>query len=364
MRPRLTISAWIARVLFVLIATPLVVVLLVPTARSRVRTFLILGSAVPGSPVSLLERFTDPPVVKELTVFYGKTPLPADFYLPARVRRPLPAIVFAHGNVPEGRKEARMVKLAQSLARGGIAVLLPEIPTFAQYTFQAADIPYLRDAFRVLTAQPEVDPRRVGMGGISFSASFVMLAATDPLIANDVRAIFALGAYGDLTRLVEAMVTQHVPQSGRTFEATDGARKIVKENLLVQLPRRQHRTVEQAFKVGNLLRVHAALPALRTVLEPLRRTLSPEAHLDSLRAPVFLLASETDRTVPYEESISLAATRSADHARVLVTPLFSHVTYQAPPGERFAAFRAILRDGRALLRFTDTFFRTLRTPRE
>jgi uncharacterized protein len=103
--------------------------------------------------------------------------LVADFYRPADVRGPLPAIIVIGGS--GGGMDARTMWEARTLAEHGYATLqlayhlAPGLPT-ALHLFP---LEYFKTAIDWLSAQPAIDARRIGFVGTSYGGMVALLVA-------------------------------------------------------------------------------------------------------------------------------------------------------------------------------------------
>lgn len=144
---------------------------------------------------------------EELTVEIGGEAREATLYLPAR-RGPAPGWVVLHGLTVPGRHHAAMTRFVRSLAATGAAVLVPDVPAWRQLRLDVtAARTTLADASHWLAARPEVRPGGVGTIGFSFGATQALMAAADPSVQRDVRAVVGFGGYCDLQRMLRCLFT-------------------------------------------------------------------------------------------------------------------------------------------------------------
>lgn len=117
------------------------------------------------------------PVTTEVTVAVDGTRLGATIHAPASGGRH-PAVVLVHGGGAATR--AGLTDQADRLARSGVVALVYDKRT-AGYSFARRDYGQLADdavaLARLLRGRPEVDPRRVGLWGVSEGGWVVPLAA-------------------------------------------------------------------------------------------------------------------------------------------------------------------------------------------
>jgi acetyl esterase/lipase len=270
-------------------------------------------------------------------------------------------LVFGVNNV--GRNHPAIVRVADGLARSGVAVLVPDSQTLLEGRLEVAEIDGVVHAFETLAARPEVDPERVGIVGFSVGGSLALLAAADPDIADEVSWVNAFGAYADAAEYL-ASVAAHAYEAPDSVVAewipTELAREVYLQFLLDRVADPQDRgALEAAFadailaadrgpRDGHLrasLRTDAAravydLMVVRTLAEAREAiaalpaesgdfiaAISPAGSMAGLRADVHLMHERDDHHVPYVQSRALAAelTDAGRLARHTEFRLFDHV---------------------------------------
>jgi dienelactone hydrolase len=288
----------------------------------------------------------------------------AELWLPewASVERPAGAILLVFGVNNLGRNHPAIVRVADALARTGVAVLVPDSRTLLEGRLEVGEIGGVVDAFRLLAARPEIDRERLGIVGFSVGGSLALLAARNPSIANDVRWVNAFGAFAD-ARTYLAAVAAHAYADAREsvdWTPTPLAREVYLHFLLGRVQDVEDRAVlaaafEDAILAAERPSAHPTLRAgLRTdtarVIHDLLTArlpadalaaidalpdeslafidaISPARHLDGMRADVYLMHETEDHHVPFVESRALASAleqtgRLADHTEFR---LFDHV---------------------------------------
>jgi dienelactone hydrolase len=318
----------------------------------------LLLDAVPHAPFRLPTTAAGRPVAR--TVQLGQatsSATTASLWLPTHGSR-LPGIVIVVGAAPLGRHDPQAVQVARAFARAGRAVLVPDL-ALRTSTLSAADLQRITAAFDTLAALPGVDPRRVGLLGISWGGALAVVAAATPPLAAKVAFVATFGAFYDLVDLAGAVVTGATVYQGRTvpWHTVPDAAALVRSSLLSLLPPAQasavraaladadaHPTVPVPPKLtpaaravvalltnrdpAQVARLAAGLPAS---IQQVRRAFSPAFHAQGLRAPLLALHSTDDPAAPWTESALLvAAARAHDPggARLTLVHLFSHVTQQ------------------------------------
>ena len=299
----------------------------------------------------------------------------ATLYLPRRPR-PAPGWVVLHGLTVPGRRHKAMTRFVRSLAASGAAVLVPDVPAWRELTLdlEAARRTIAAGA-RHLARLPEVRPGGVGAVGFSFGATHALMAAADPEVQRDLRAVVSFGAYCDVRRMVRCTFTgEHEwGGEGHAVDPDPYGRWILAANFITAVPGLEgmedvraaaHELALEAGRRGvmawdaeydamkrelrgRLSPEGAAVwdllaPATGTVpadLEAARRLadamgvammerfpgLDPTPHLPNLRGRIILSHGRADRLIPYTETLRLQKLLPpALKPSVTITGLFAH----------------------------------------
>ena len=223
----------------------------------------------------------------------------ADLYAPAG-RGPHGGLVVTAGVHPIDKRDPVLARLAEGLARSGLAVLLVQSDALMADRIEPDEPRNLVLAFERLRAEPGVDGQRVGMLGFSAGASLAFLAATDPVIRDQVRTLVWLGGYYDAAELADEIAARH-------YDDTDW----------------NPHPLTQMVADKNLNGDRAALAAL-----------SPKSRVGDFRARTFVLVDRADPLVPWVHSRELASALPREHlARYVEFEIFEHVqpTRPVPP---------------------------------
>jgi dienelactone hydrolase len=292
---------------------------------------------------------------------------------PARSRR-LPGIVLVVGAAPLGRADPQAIQLARALVRAGRAVLVPNL-TLRTSTLDTADLQRITAAVQTLAALPQVNPRQVGLLGISWGGSLAVVAASAPPLATRVAFVATFGAFYDLADLAGAAVTGATIYHGHTirWHTQPEAAALARSALLVLLPPTQATAVQAALadaKTSGPARPALPPPARAVValltnrdparvarladelppsIQQVRKGFSPAFHLQGLRAPLLALHSTDDPAAPWTESALLVAAAAAHDpagAHLTLVHVFRYVTQQ-----RSLATPASLLDDWRLIRY-------------
>ncbi len=330
----------------------------------------LLGDIEAGPGPSDLKASTPAPSLKPVTVAGH----PADLWVPGE--EPLARLVLVPGLSEQGRRDARLVPLAQSLARARFLVLVPELPAARRLSADAADAAVIEAA---IDALPE-GPGPAGVAAISYAAGPAFLAAARA--GKRLGFVATLGAYQSTEAVVTFLATGAWRNPGETgWRQGRPARGSVwlfllanaaslpdagDRALLAEIARRRLAGIDAATLAGRLTPSGAAVLALAEENDPdaiPRRindlpsgmqnslealTLTPE-RLAGFAACAILVHGEEDPIVPPSESRRLAA-MLGDRAVLHVIPGLDHID---PRGLSLAGRLAMLESARDLLAARD-----------
>jgi pimeloyl-ACP methyl ester carboxylesterase len=298
----------------------------------------------------------------------------ADLYrpgTPARAR-----IVLVPGLSEPGRRDTRLMPFAESLARVGFLVLVPDLPAARRLMTDAADAEAVAAAVLALPAAPGP----AGLAAISYGAGPALLAALRPEVAARLDFIILLGAYHDTAAMVTFLVAGAYRGPGETAwrfgrpqpealwlfvlanaAALPEARDIAWLRAVAEA-RLAGRPAPPAVGVGAGARAVLALADERdpdavphriaALPEPLRDALGrlslADAPLGGLSVCTILVHGAEDPVIPWTESAWLA--QRLPRTRLHLVPDFNHVD---PRGLSLAGRFALLQVAKDLLAARD-----------
>jgi acetyl esterase/lipase len=333
------------RIGLVLLVLALLAVACEPT-RVAIQTGVMLPNLLNAGPKPLYLFSADP--VRSSVPYRvpdgGGEPDLAELWLPswATAERPAGAMLLVFGVNSLGRNHPAIERVADGLARTGVAVLVPDSRILLEGRLEVGEIDGVVRAFELLAARPEVDRERLGIVGFSVGGSLALLAARDPRIAEQVRWVNPFGAYADAgtylasvaahayagdggepvawqptplaRRIFLGFVLEQVPESGdrdaieRAFGATILAgERPVRDAALRESLGDAGRTVHDLLTAIDLEAAREAIDALPASSQAFIDAISPARHLDGLSAQVHLMHETEDHHVPFVESRALAA---------------------------------------------------------
>lgn len=295
----------------------------------------------------------------------GAEPDLAELWLPswASAERPAGAMLLVFGVNNLGRNHPAIERVADGLARTGVAVLVPDSQTLLEGRLEVGEIDGIVRAFQLLAARPEVDRERLGIVGFSVGGSLSLLAAGDPRISGQVKWVNAFGAFDDASTYLAA-VSAHAyrgdDDAAVPWTPTPLAREVYLRFMLDQVDDEADRgLLDRAFsepikaaerpppdptlrasletdagRIVHDLLTAPSLDAAERSIDALPAgalafidAISPSRHLDDIQADVHLMHETEDHHVPFVESRALASAlepsgRLAAHTEFR---LFDHV---------------------------------------
>lgn len=328
------------------------------------RTAAALASVVPGNPPTLLTLRPPPRVTTLAYTTRDGYELLADLYEPPHAQN-APAVVLVNGVVPEGRTYGPLVGFADGLARTGFVVLVPDALDYANYRVFPEDIGALVRGFQALQSRPSVDPGRVGFIGFSMGGSLAMVAAADPEIADQVALVATIGAYYALDAMLRAVTTStvHVDDEFQPYQPDGYVWLVTRNTLLSAIPEADDREalfhlfalqtpdpdpealpsfdlaqlgvpargVYDLFTNRSPAAVTGLMDRVRSTMPGVLESISPDAHMERLRAPVALLHDRGDLYVPAQESLRTYARLGGEpRAQLAVLDVIQHAQLSAP----------------------------------
>ncbi len=331
-----------------------------------------------------LTRWTAEPSREDFTIPLPGKGLAARLFRPRRAPRGA-GVVLVHGVNETGKEDARIVWVADLLARAGFVVLTPDFTGFKSLTLRASDIDEIVASAAFLGGQmPGARPDTVGVVAFSYGAGPAVVAAADPAARDRLRFVVSFGGYYDLANVITFVTTGRYEYRGEQGQLAPNPYNrwiFLKYNLdllndpldraiLGQITR--HKVERPQGEAGPLAanltpegraiydlignRDPARVPALLRRLPPevaaqIAR-LSPSRAVKDVRARLFIAHSNPDEFIPFTESLRLAQA-APDPARVHLAILegFRHVRPEFPPLTWGSFWSFYLGEGRTMFWF-------------
>lgn len=341
----------------------LLLLLLIPSARDAFWGLLFLGDFVAGERTTPFDLLTREPKTTSGELRAGDAVrVPFDFYSPppASGGERLPAFLLAHGAVHEGNRDARVIAMARRLARGGFAVMAPDLLQMKSYRLGFEDADALAACLDYLFDSALVDGGRVGVIAPSFGAGPMLMALGRPGLRGQVRFGLLFGAYYDMRRTLRFTLTGSYEAPGLPavdFEASSRRNRwrLLRGNIdlvpsspsrgefaafvaaRADTPSYDDPVLRAGFSAEERLmleftantdpaRFDSLYPLLPETFRTWVDTFSLRHHTSGVRTKLLLAHSSADKVIPYPESMALAADLpEAPAADVSILDLFTHV---------------------------------------
>lgn len=214
--------------------TIVAVLALFKPATTAIHTAAFAAQMLP-SPVKVQPWITVEPERRKISFRRSDgTDGPADMYVIPDGKRRAGVLIFLGANAA-GADDPDVINLGQALARTGFAAMFYWSPAMGERAqIDAGEIGNLVAALERLREEEYVDPARIGIAGFSVGASFALVAAADPRIADDIAFVNAFGGYYDTADLVVQIAAgQAINEGGATPWDVDRLTRLVYDNMLI-----------------------------------------------------------------------------------------------------------------------------------
>ncbi|MCH2525981.1 MAG: S9 family peptidase [Dehalococcoidia bacterium] len=317
------------KLLLLIAIVMLVVMFATPQGRSALKTLGFVFQVIPSIPVKPIEIFSSQPVREEVRFTQSTGSGVADIYRPDNDKENAAVLLFLGVN-PAGRDDARVVNLAESLARTGMVVMIPWSDTMTQNRIDPNEVSNLVEAYKYLSDLEYVDPERVGFGGFCVGSSLAAVAAQDPEIRDNIAFINFFGGYFDAMDLMASISssTRFGDYGRQPWEPSDLATSVLRGHLIELIPlERDKSLIEQILssqdsltknQVGDLseegkrvykLLTGTSLVEARELISQLpeefqddMKAVSPISNVGDIKARILIMHDASDNNVPPEES--------------------------------------------------------------
>lgn len=342
----------------VLLVALIVMFALFPQLITAWHTALFVSQVLP-SPVKPQAWFTSTPAREQISYDRPDGLGAADIYYIPDGKRRAGLLVFLGANAA-GREDPDVVNFGNALSRAGLVTMLSWSPTMGERNnVDPTEIDNLAWAFQHLQSRDYVDPERVGMAGFSVGGSFVMVAAANPHIREEVAFVNSFGGYydaPDFFRQIASSSQFNAAGQAEPWAVDPLTRRVFVNELIEVVPDPAERELlnrrfgngesgdgdaaawDALSEQGQLSRrilegttpeqaaeLFAQMPApFRQGLEDI----SPSVHLPQVKARLLIMHDVGDRLIPVGESRRLAAAMAAqgrEGLRYTETAIFDHV---------------------------------------
>ncbi|TMC65136.1 MAG: hypothetical protein E6J21_02745 [Chloroflexota bacterium] len=315
-----------------------------PAGRATARTAFLVAAVISASQPAPLNLLEEPVRHIQKTVPSRGGTVYLDIYEPATpappLSRALEGIVIIPG-VGDNRNVPQLINLSLALAHVGIVVENITTPTLMHNDISAVDSDAVVQAFNFLSHWPGVGADRIGIGGFSGGGTLAYLAAADTRIRDRISFIVLFGAYFNAETVLRAYGQRAIIVDGRMvpWYPSQYPLQVLANVMSDGLPPLDGSLLVSAFIPGgkpltsdklaqmsppaiaayHLLegdepgRVHENMAALSPQLHALLNTLSPSSVINKVHAPIYLLHSRDDSSLPITESQAFAAALARIH---------------------------------------------------
>ncbi|GAB6053918.1 alpha/beta hydrolase [Magnetospira thiophila] len=322
--------------------------------RRAADALLLVQDLIPDTQQSWLDEATPPPILDVTDYAVDGRARRAEILSPASGGRS--GVVLVPGADQAGTTHPAFRALADTLARSGFIVLMPEIPGLRNLELRAADAVPIADAVRHLG---ERTGRPVGVVAVSYAVGPTLLAVLEPSLTDRVAWVLGVGGYHDSTALITFLSTGfYLGENGRwrhrdpapyakwAFLKTNASLMPQAEDrrLLSELADRggadsatvrtrlspEGRAVldlldnQEPEKVPTLI---AALPL--TVSKEIEALNLAQRDLSGLKSKLFLVHGRDDPLIPAGQSEALAAAVPQGQADLTLLHSLTHVQFDA-----------------------------------
>jgi len=263
--------------------------------------------------------------------------------------------------VGDNRQVPQLINLSQSLARIGVVVEDVTTTTLIENNIAAVDSDAVVQAFNYLSRWPGVGAKRIGIAGFSGGGTLACLAAADPRIRDRVKFVALFGSYFNAETVLQVYGRRAITVNGKTvpWYPAQYPLEVLANVVASGMSQFDGQLIVSAFVPGgqpltpgqlesmspsavaayHLLegdepnRVSQNIAAFSPRLHALLNTLSPSSVIGQISAPIYILQSRDDTSVPITEADEFAAALARIHHPYdfVKFGIFQHVQVEANP---------------------------------
>lgn len=320
---------WLLRIAIAAVSVLMLFIVLTPQGRAGFHTLLFVLQTL-EAPIKPQSWFTGDSLRQEVHYPTPEGTAVADIYR-LTDGKPRAAVLLSLGANETGRDDPSVVNLGHALARVGYVAMFHWSPAMGLHAnIDPAEPEKLVWAFQYLEGLNYVDRDRVGLGGFCVGASLALVAASDTRIHDRVHFVNTFGPFFDAESLFLQAASRTVVYEGEStpWEPYWLTLRVLASELIETLDNPSDADILTRYYLQDQAATQAELAALspsgKTVVhlldgvepdkaELLYSTLpsdfhldlariSPSAHVDDLRARLFVMHNRYDQVIPVSES--------------------------------------------------------------
>ncbi|MEK7559512.1 MAG: hypothetical protein AAB521_04360 [Patescibacteria group bacterium] len=192
-----------------IIIVAIILLIFNPYSRAFYKSVLLITDLIPNSKIQPLKFFSKEPILKEVSYKSGNEEIYADLYIP-NSRGKHPAAVLQIG-LDIDKSDPRIAKIASSIARTGIIILVPNIPTISQRRLTRDSPREFADSYKYLISLDNlVDQNKTGFMTFCGASGPAFISAQSPDLKTKVDFFVTIDPYYDLNDLYKEITTKQI----------------------------------------------------------------------------------------------------------------------------------------------------------
>lgn len=285
-------------------------------------------------------QLKSPPNLKPATIYYQDGDKQTEAEIFRKGNKSQGAVIISGGVGLTDYNWTLINGFAANLANLDITVMIPKPEMVKDDIVTEDGIKSYVNAFKYLESQNKIDKSKIGFFGFCAGGSFVLLAAEDTEINNNVSFVSAFSPYNDLVDYYsQAFSHEAITATGeRPWEPVPETVSVLTKNFnyrLAQTPMQNNAGTQNA---NSLLAAVSQKGSVRQTKEILLKSLpenfladanllSPDHAASNLKSKVYIIHDYNDTFTPREESQRLAA-EIGPNAKLVMPKIFDHTILQ------------------------------------
>jgi len=215
--------------------------------------------------------------------------------------RVTPFVILVPGFTDKGAADKRITRISRAFAESGIGVAVPDSETMRARIFNSEDVDLVVATFNYLARQDYVEKKRIAICGFSVAGSYSLIAASE--LGKRPLFVLTFGGYYDLKNVAASVISGQVFYKDKTRKWIPGD---IPRDVVAGI-------LGDSFKNKNSPDYVEAKRIISKVSSEKFDELwhlSPISVVDRIRAPVYVLHSRKDDSIPVEESYRIVESLS------------------------------------------------------